>query len=223
MFLVPVEWVSTFQNCTAAQMSLILIWMCPVCAEFIALCPNCLRPMPRFYDNGQLRKSCSRACSHRIRDLGPVRRRIRKIWDGMKRRCNNPADGDYDRWGARGIRVCEEWLDYETFEKWSLANGYASTLQIDRIDVNGHYEPGNCRWTTSLQQGRNRRNTVSITAFGVTKTVKEWAEDPRCQINYTTLWARLYRDGVPTEEAVKAALVPRKHRRLGGVSHGANL
>lgn len=90
------------------------------------------------------------------------RSRLYTIWAGMKQRCA-PATGkrgwkDWEHYGGRGITVCEAWQDYEPFRDWALANGYADDLTLDRIDVDGNYEPGNCRWATLSEQRKNRRD-----------------------------------------------------------------
>lgn len=98
----------------------------------------------------------------------------------MKNRCNNPNNKFFKDYGARGIKVCEEWMDkkngHANFQKWAIENGWKEYLSIDRIDVNGNYEPSNCRWATQKEQANNRRNNVYVTIHGITKTAQEWSE-----------------------------------------------
>jgi hypothetical protein len=78
----------------------------------------------------------------------------------MKGRCYNSNSKDFPHYGARGIRICDEWLsDFMSFRNWSLNNGFANDLTIDRIDVNGNYCPQNCRWITVAEQNRNKTTT----------------------------------------------------------------
>ncbi len=77
----------------------------------------------------------------------------------MKQRCSNPAATKYDRYGGRGITVCDEWReDFQTFYDWAMANGYSDDLTIDRIDNDGDYEPSNCQWITQAENTRKARN-----------------------------------------------------------------
>ena len=77
--------------------------------------------------------------------------------------------------GARGVSICKEWDDFETFKKWAMDNGYNDTLSIDRINVNGDYSPNNCRWANSITQNNNRRTNHYVTHNEETHTVAEWA------------------------------------------------
>jgi hypothetical protein len=110
----------------------------------------------------------------------------------MIERCHNPRRKAWSSYGARGIEVCAAWrADYGAFTAWAVANGYAANLEIDRIDNDIGYQPDNCRWATDAEQGRNRRNTLWMTAFGETKTQSDWGRDQRCAVSNHTLRCRL--------------------------------
>lgn len=85
--------------------------------------------------------------------------RLHRIWSNMKTRCFNKNFSQYKDYGGRGIKVCEEWNnDFINFYNWAINNGYQENLSIDRINVNGNYEPNNCRWLTIQEQNNNKRD-----------------------------------------------------------------
>ena len=89
-------------------------------------------------------------------------RRIKNIYYGMNARCKNKNQEHYHLYGGRGIKVCEEWSSFGVFRKWALANGYSQKLTLDRIESNGHYTPDNCKWSTTLEQERNREFSIRM-------------------------------------------------------------
>lgn len=120
----------------------------------------------------------------------------------MKRRCTAPSDDKYPIYGGRGIFVCPEWNDFEAFYAWATTAGYRPGLSIDRINNNGPYSPDNCRWATRATQDNNRRNNYLVSAFGETKTLTEWSQDPRCVVTYEALMFRIKRRDWNSERAL---------------------
>lgn len=94
----------------------------------------------------------------------------------MRYRCTAPACDQWAAYGGRGIKVCTEWTEFPAFLAWSLANGWRAGRSIDRIDVDGDYEPSNCRWATPKQQAENKRPVLAVTVQGVRKSVLQWAK-----------------------------------------------
>lgn len=128
--------------------------------------------------------------------------RIYRQYKGMKNRCYDKNRNCYKHYGGRGIKVCDEWLGengFINFYDWSMKNGYSDELTIDRINVNGNYEPSNCRWATIEQQANNRRNNLRYTLNGITMTASEWAK--YSGINYGTLISRL-QSGMNIKDAI---------------------
>ena len=106
---------------------------------------------------------------------GETGTRLYKIWKNMKYRCSNPKWPPYKWYGAKGIKVCEEWeQSYTAFRDWALSNGYQDYLELDRIDPNGNYEPSNCRWVDHYKQTMNRKDTLYVTYDGITITLREF-------------------------------------------------
>lgn len=108
--------------------------------------------------------------------------RLYGIWAGIKRRCYNPQEKMYKYYGGRGIKVCDEWLnDFEKFNEWAFANGYDENAKrgectIDRINVDGDYEPSNCRWISMKAQNLNKGTNRVIELNGENKCLSEWLQ-----------------------------------------------
>ena len=120
--------------------------------------------------------------------------RIYGIWQGIKKRCYNPHEARYDRYGGRGIKMCDEWREsFQAFYDWATENGYEETLSIDRIDNNGDYCPENCRWSDTQEQARNRSSNIRITIGNATKTLTEWCEI--FEVDSKMVFARYKRNG----------------------------
>jgi len=131
-------------------------------------------------------------------------RRLNKIWGGMLRRCQDIFHDLYRCYGGRGITVCDEWAkSFDTFYEWAITEGgYSDGLTIERVDNNKGYSPANCKFITRREQGRNKQNTVFLSAFGEIKSLPAWAEDARCAVKYHTLYNRLFVRGWDVEEAI---------------------
>ena len=109
-----------------------------------------------------------------VRTHGQIDSKEYYCWAAIKQRCHNTKNEMYHYYGDRGIEVCARWRD--SFEAFLEDMGESpSGTSIDRIDNNGNYEPGNCRWTTAKVQGNNKRNNHPMTARGETHHMAEWA------------------------------------------------
>ena len=170
------------------------IWLCKCdCGSMVEVSSNSLQRSNT--------KSCG--CLKGINQRGYKYNypRLYNIWQQMKARCYNKNNPDYKNYGARGITICGEWLsNFQAFYEWSIDNGYKKNLTIDRIDVNGNYEPNNCHWATTKQQNRNTRNNKYITINGEMHCLKEWCEI--LNLNYETVKSRL-RYGWNIEKALE--------------------
>lgn len=147
-----------------------------------------------------LKKAGERTYKHGKRNT-----RLYCIWAGIKERVLNTQNENYPLYGGRGITICQEWLgDFQAFYDWSMANGYDENAKrvectLDRIDVNGNYEPSNCRWVDMKKQSRNRRNTIYVDCFGKKIPLSEACENHG--LNYSKMKARIRR-GKTFEESI---------------------
>lgn len=152
-------------------------------------------------------RSSSKNKSH-----GLSRTRIYAEWGRMIQRCSNPRVDSYKRYGGRGIRVCNSWREsFESFYEWAIQNGYSDNLTIDRIDVNGGYCPGNCRWVSNKVQANNKTTNQFFMINGVSKTLTEWCE--MYGASYQTVWARINRRGMSIIDALETKVDNKKSHK----------
>lgn len=145
--------------------------------------------------------------------------KIYKAHSAMKDRCKNPSNKKYAIYGGRGIKVCDEWLGengFINFYNWSMKNGYADGLSIDRIDPNGNYEPSNCRWTDYKTQSNNTSRNRYITYNGKTQTMAQWADE--LGISYQTLNSRINTSKMSIEDAFRTEKM-NNHTRGAEIVH----
>lgn len=138
-----------------------------------------------------------------IKTHGESHTNLHNIWCGMNSRCD-PNHKHSDRYGKRGIAICDEWHSYEAFAEWARANGYREGLSIERIDVNGNYEPGNCKWIPPEQQARNRRTTHWVVYNGREMSLAEACE--LAGMPYKQVFWRMARAGWPFEKAISVPI-----------------
>lgn len=117
----------------------------------------------------------------------------------------------------RNIQVCAEWRDFDAFQNWAMANGYDDSLTIERIDVNGHYEPANCRWATRSEQSRNCRSNRWITHEGETLLAIDWAR--KLGLSENLIYTRLHRGIRPPELFSPVPLTHRPRPYMKGEKH----
>lgn len=125
-----------------------------------------------------------------------------RTWVDMRRRCRDSKHPTYANYGGRGIKVCDEWQSFEVFEQWALSHGYTDTLTIDRIDVNGNYEPSNCRWATIQEQSNNKRNNRYVDVFGEHLTITEATRKYGNGLKVDTVIHRIDKYGYTPEKAL---------------------
>lgn len=153
-------------------------------------------------DKLKLGKIVSCGCKVNDRNLkhGKSRTRLYNIYNGIIERCCNSKNPNYKNYGGRGIKICNEWLeDFMNFYNWAIDNGYQENLSIDRIDVNGNYEPSNCRWATAIEQANNKRPYKLYEYKGEKRTLKSICKE--LKVSYTTIWKRI-NNGMSLEEAL---------------------
>lgn len=126
--------------------------------------------------------------------------RLYEIWCGMRKRCNNPNSKRYKNYGGRGIKIANEWEEYEEFQRWAVENGYQDGLTLERKDVDGDYCPENCTWIPLKSQALNKTSNIKIEIDGIEKPLSEWCK--QFGLKYSTAYSRIHR-GIDPEDAIK--------------------
>lgn len=135
--------------------------------------------------------------------------RLYRIWRAMINRCYDKNYWAYKYYGAKGVTICDEWLnDFVEFKNWALSNGYSDSLTIDRIDNDNGYLPENCKWSTRKQQANNRSFCKKIEYQGKSQTLMQWCEE--LGLNYKRTHSRLYKCGWTFEKAISTPKISRK-------------
>ena len=166
-------------------------------ALYKGICEECgLKRIARYSDLKKVNK-----CVHigidgkttKYHYVGWTNERIRRLFYGMKRRCYNKKDRAYRWYGAKGIKVCSEWLKNPLlFEEWSLSNGYEDTLTIDRINENKDYSPDNCRWIPLDKNVKYKSTTSVINVDGEEHTGRDWSKVLGLSTNIINTYIREY-------------------------------
>lgn len=131
------------------------------------------------------------SCNHFIRGCYWHSARLRSIYSSMFDRCYNSKNSDYVFYGAKGIRICDEWINNkQAFNDWAIENGYEEGLTIDRIDPDKDYSPENCRWVTAKYNSKWKSTTHYITVNGITDSGKGWARRLGLGINFINRYIR---------------------------------
>lgn len=163
-----------------------------------------------------LRRGMTKSCgcaSHlpKTKTHGMTGTVLHNRWLNMKSRCYNPNNKRYDRYGGRGIKICEEWKnDFMNFYNWAMANGFNESLSIDRIDNDGDYCPENCRFVDLMEQANNRSTNKFYSVNGELKTLSNLCRE--YDIDYDTVLFRL-KHGVDIESALSSKYERRNHKR----------
>jgi hypothetical protein len=162
-------------------------------------------------ESGNLKKGFVRSCGCLRREMhtshGMAGTKVYSAWRQMRQRCENAKDASFNNYGARGVFVVERWQSFANFFEDMGYPPRGGTL--DRIDNDGPYGPGNCRWATWKEQHSNKRTNRVIEAFGKSQTLQEWADEYALPL--TTLRNRLDRGGWSIVDALtKPAMKGRK-------------
>lgn len=191
------------------------LWLCKCdCGKEIVV------PSTRLLSGNTKTCGCSKDKGYKHGQLvkGAYKDRLYKLYRSMVGRCIYDKNPNFHNYGGRGISVCKEWVEnYEAFRNWAMNNGYDETAKygkcsIDRIDVNGNYEPNNCKFVSFKEQLNNTRKNVFLEYNGEKHTIAQWAE--KLKIHPRSLWGRLH-SGWSIEKALSTPIIKRGKKANG--------
>ena len=175
-------------------------WLCKCdCGNFREISGDNLR-------NGNV-KSCGCLKAIRNKQRATHRKsniRLYNIWRNMKSRCNCKTNPFYKNYGERGIKICTDWETFENFYCWANANGYNDNLTIDRVNVNGNYEPNNCKWIPLSKQAYNKRDSIILNINGEQKCLAEICKE--YNVKYTTIYRRITINKMNIQDALSKSI-----------------
>lgn len=158
-------------------------------------------------------KSCGCLWKDKMRTHKMSRTPMYKRWIGMKSRCYNPKSSSYKRYGGRGIKVCEEWQDFNVFYK-DMGDSPFEGAQLERKDNDGNYSPHNVIWASSIVNNNNTSKNIIITYKGMSLTIGEWAK--KLGVSYDTIYGRKYR-GWSDSDTISAPIQKHYRNRMAKV------
>lgn len=151
----------TVEKCDGPNQEGAITWLCRCdCGNYVSV------------RGSDLKRGFTKSCGCAVKEIllrrntthGGSKTRVYRIWQAMIDRTSNQRASRYSYYGGRGISVCDEWSDFESFRLWAMSNGYSDSLSIDRINNDGNYRPDNCRWATQKMQVQNRRSRAEMNA-----------------------------------------------------------
>jgi hypothetical protein len=141
-------------------------------------CSKCGNITEKYCGNVNKGVAACEKCSEKYERHGHSKTKLYHVYNSMLARCYYSKNTRYKNYGGRGVTVCEEWKNsFTAFYEWAIANGYKDGLSIDRIDVNGNYEPSNCRWANACEQMNNTTRNHYLEWNGKTQSMALWAKE----------------------------------------------
>jgi hypothetical protein len=162
--------------------------------------------------SGHLNEANTTSCGCALRDIlidrnakhGGTGTPEHEVWRGIKERCSDQKSAAFKDYGGRGITLCERWQDFQLFLA-DMGPRPSADHSIDREDVNGHYEPGNCRWATPTEQSRNRRNNIVVKINGQSMPLSQAVETlGGDKLAYKNVHKRMKYRGMTFDDAMTA-------------------